>query len=97
MIAKARNATAAATSPGCRARGSAWRPRTASNAAAGIPARAAGVAVSPGATQVTTIPSGPCATASARARATSAPLLVTYGSRSAAAGAQTPALSTAGA
>ena len=34
--------------------------------------QAAGVAVSPGATQVTAIPSGPCATASARARATSA-------------------------
>src|SRR5207247_8867092 len=79
----------AATAPGRRTRGSACRARIASNAAAGMSARAAGVSVSPGATQVTAIPSGPCAMASARARATSAPLLVTYGSRSAAGGAQT--------
>ena len=40
-------------------------------------ARAAGVAVSPGATQVAAIPSPPCPTASVLASATSAPLLVT--------------------
>jgi hypothetical protein len=50
---------------------------------------AVGVAVSPGATQVTAIPSAPCPTASVRASATSAPLLVTYGSMSPAGGAQT--------
>jgi hypothetical protein len=66
----------------------AWRARTAANASGGVPATAAGVGVSPGATQLTVIPSRPSERASVRATPTRAALLATYASRSAAGGSQ---------
>jgi hypothetical protein len=72
-----RNPTVDATSPGTSVRGSACRDRTSSKAAPELPARAADVSVSPGATQVTAIPSAPSPTASVLASPVSVPLLDT--------------------